>query len=38
MSLLLQSSELPDDAEFRGSLRKNIEATLTEIYSQAQPN
>jgi hypothetical protein len=38
LALLLQNSELPDDAAFRIDLRKNIEVTLSDIYSQPLPN
>jgi hypothetical protein len=35
---LLQLPEFPDEQEFRMGLRKSVEATLTDIYSQPHPN
>ena len=37
MADLLQLPEFPDEQEFRMELQKSVEATLTDIYSQAQP-
>ena len=38
MVSLLQLPEFPDKQDFRMGLRKSVEATLTDIYSQPQPN
>ena len=38
LTTLLQNEELPDEAQLRMDLRRNIEITLTDIYSQAVPN
>ena len=35
---LLQLPEFPDEQDFRMGLRKSVEATLTDIYSQPHPN